>query len=947
MELVAAEPVTTDPVAVAYDEDGRAYVAEMADYPYTDKEHYDADEEGHPTDRNIGRIRLMRDEDGDGRFERSTVFAAGLSWPTGVASWQGGVFVAATPDVWYFKDTDGDGKADIRKKILTGFRKSNVQSVINNPIWSLDHKIVFAGGSNGGTIHSLEEPDAQPVQLRQADFAYDPARRVLALESGGARFGNTFDDWGNRFLCNIRNPAQHVVLPRRYLTRNPYLPVSKALHDSADAGDALPVYRTSPVEPWREMRARRWVAENMNFPKSELIGAGVVTSSAGVTVYRGAAYPSAFKGSIFVADVASNLFYRLRVAPDGVTFRATRADEKVDFVTSDDTWFRPVNFANAPDGTLHVVDMYREVIEHPAAIPDDIHKAIDLEAGRDRGRIYRLAPPRFKLGRPPRLGRAATSELVAHLENESSWWRETAHRLIYERQDHTATPALRRMAHEGRSGLARAAALWSLAGLGDLEITDILGALADPSAGVREHAIRLGEARLASEPRLLAKIVRLARDPEIRVRVQAALSLGGATDARILVALANVARRNPEDPWVRTAVLTSAGSGAPLLLHLLSGKHRAFAASAAGASWCRQLASATGVRGDGTELNRVLAAIADDRVGVEAVYAVLLGTSEGLLRGQRKLGAVVEAASPTVRSKINRFLDRADVVAADAKAPLARRELAIELVGRHDFARAAKILDRVLDAREPQELQLAAVTTLARFSDAGVALQFLPRWMELSPRVRAEIIPALLAREDRIPPLLAAVKAGRIPATQISSAWRAALVHHRSDAIRVEAAKIFGDTTAAGRLAVITRYQAALDAPGDRTHGEDVYRKICSACHRAGEQGNDVGPNLSSVRGWSPEQILTNIIDPNREVAPNFVEYLVELKDGRTVSGLIASESAAAVTLKRADNVQESVLRREMAKMTSSGLSLMPEGLEAAIPPKDMADLLAFLRSVR
>src|SRR5687768_5763779 len=219
------------------------------------------------------------------------------------------------------------------------------------------------------------------------DFRINPLTDDFESRSGGARFGGTFDDWGHRFLCDIRNPAQHVVLPVRYLARNPYLAPRSVLNDMAEAGDQLPVYRISPPEPWRVLRAQRWAGErDIVMPRSELVGAGVVTSSSGITSYRGAAYPEKYRGNVFVCEPAGNLLYRLQLIPDGPTFRANRVDLQAEMVASTDPWFRAVNLVNAPDGTLHVIDMYRENIEHPWSITDDIHAAVDLESGRYRGR---------------------------------------------------------------------------------------------------------------------------------------------------------------------------------------------------------------------------------------------------------------------------------------------------------------------------------------------------------------------------------------------------------------------------------------------------------------------------------------------------------------------------------------------------------------------------------
>ena len=464
MELIAAEPLVYDPVAAAYDEDGRLYVVEMSDYPHVDPDH-DRPFAENTFDPPVGRLKLLTDRDGDGTFDTATVLADRLSWPTGVAVWKGGVFVAATPSIWYIKDTDGDGRAEIREEVFTGFRKYNIQAVMNNLQWGLDHAIYGAGSSNGGEVRRAGEPVGRGVSLLRKDFRFRPGTREFEAMSGGARFGNTFDDWGNRFVCDIRNPIEHVVLPARYLARNPRLAAPRALHDVALAGDAIPMFRISPPEPWREFRARRWAANGKAMPRSELVGAGYLTSSSGVTVYRGDAYPTGFRGQVFLGEVANNLIHREAVEPDGVTFRSRRADPGAEFVASTDTWFRPVNFVSAPDGTLHVLDMYRETIEHPWSIPDDIRAGLDLRSGEDRGRIYRLAPPGFHARPAVKLSHAPTSELVALLEHPNAWHRDSAHRLIFERQDRSAVPLLRAMLREGKGPLARLAALWSLDGL--------------------------------------------------------------------------------------------------------------------------------------------------------------------------------------------------------------------------------------------------------------------------------------------------------------------------------------------------------------------------------------------------------------------------------------------------------------------------------------------------
>jgi putative membrane-bound dehydrogenase-like protein len=931
MDLLAAEPLVASPVAMTYDENGRAYVCEMRDYPYTDKAHHQRNQEN-PTDAAIGTVRLLEDTDGDGVFDKSTVFAEGLSWPTGVACWKGGLFVAATPDIWYLKDTDGDGKADIRRKVFTGFRKFNVQSVMNNLAWSLDNHIHGAGSSNGGQIRHAERPEAKPLLMTRQDFRFDPVTEQFELLSGGARFGGTFDDWGRRFLCDIRNPAQHVVLPQRYLARNPHLAARSALNDMAESGDQLPVHRISQPELWRVLRAKRWAGErDIVMPRSELVGAGVVTSSSGIMCYCGAAYPEKYRGNVFVCECAGNLFYRLQLTPDGPTFKATRVDGNAEMAASTDNWFRPVNFINAPDGTLHVVDMYRENIEHPWSIPDDIHAAVDLESGRERGRIWRLTPPHFKAPKPPRLGRATTAELVAALENPNSWWRETAQRLLFERQDHSAVPALRKMVKRGRTAQARLHALWTLQGLNSLNDEDVLAGLKDSAAGVRENAVKLAEPRVASSSALRDVLFQLASDSDSCVRFQLAFTLGEISDSRAADTLATIAKHDAADAWIRTAVLSSVPNSSDRLLTRLLADAK-FAASPAAAELFRQLGQIVGIRRKDDEILRTLEAARD----ADALLLVALGVGEGLKRAGHSL------RQSTVPRVVDVLLDQARDTAL-AEPPLDTRLKAIQVLAIDDFERVKDALTALLAPKQPQQIQRAAVMALGSFSEAEVAKRLLSGWRTYTPAIRAEVINTMLDSRSRIPALIDAIEGGLVPANQVPFARRAALLRAADATTKERLSQIF--LPSPPRKEIIAKYQAALSMKGDAARGKTVFETACATCHRAGDVGNDVGPNLATIRQWSPDQILINILDPNREVAPNFVGYTVETMDGRTLDGLIAEESASSLTLKRAEGVSETLLRRDITAISGSGLSLMPEGLEGAITVEQMADLIAFLLS--
>lgn len=973
LELLAAEPLTMDPVAIDYDENGLAYVVEMSDYPYTDKAS-DKPFVERTRDLPIGRVRILEDLDGDGKFDRSTIFAEQLSWPTGLAFWKGGVFVAATPDIWYFKDTNGDRKADIRRKVFTGFRKFNVQAVMNNLKTGPDQWIYGAGSSNGGTITHVERKDQPPLVLGRHDFRFDPISERMELISGGARFGNTFDDYGERFLCNIRNPVQHVVLPSHYLARNPLLSVASAIHDAAQAGDTVPVFRISPVEPWRAVRAQRWVQESgQNYPRSETHADGYFTSSSGVTVYRGSAYPPEFYGNVFLGEVAANAIHRQVMQRDGVTFKAERADQKVEFVASTDNWFRPVNFVNAPDGTLHVLDMYRETIEHPWSIPDDIKAQVDLESGRDRGRIYRLTPPGFQLKSPPRLGAATTAEVVMALRHPDSWWRETAQRLLFERQDPTALPLLKELLRSAnpseseakaaakpaessmsenetqrQAALARLHALWCLATLGQLQDEDLVVALQDASPRVREHAIRLAEPRLNTSPDLTKIVMKQVDAEDPRVLFQLAFSCGAATNKEaeeaVAQTLAKLTIKRGEDPWTRVAILSSSSRHAANLARKL------YPASNPDhvVTTLRDLALFLAAPGDLSQVEHFCTELLEiEQRQAYAKTPMRLAVAQGLINGLKRGGKPVSARTSSDQTSLGKFLQLAIQLAeeslGDPKATLAQRLGAIPLQMLREPVVARDQLVKLLKVDEPPELQLAAVRQLSLLPLPEISQLLLDRYRSLSPTLQAEVVESLLSRPERIRLLLDSLEQRTVLTSQVSTARRVLLFKHADETIRARATALFAKDAPGPRQDVLKAYRAALTLSADPERGRVVLRRVCLACHRWKDEGQEVGPNLETIRNRTPDEVLLHVLDPNREVPPNLLEYVVLLKDGRTTTGIIAAETAGSITLRKPEGRQEVLLRQDIDEFYSSGRSLMPEGLEKSVTIQEMADLLMLL----
>ncbi|MBV8881743.1 MAG: hypothetical protein JO332_17430, partial [Planctomycetaceae bacterium] len=466
IDLVAAEPDVMDPVAMAFDEDGRIYVAEMADYPL-----------GPPS----GRIKLLQ-TDAQGVVEKATTFVDKVPYPTGVMPWRGGVLVTAAPDIWFFKDTDGDGKADVKEIVFSGFTEGNQQHRVNGLTFGLDNWIYGTNGDSGGNVRR-GDADGPKVSISGRDYRFRPDYSGFEGVAGRGQYSNTFDEWGNRFINDNSNHIRHPVLPLQYLARNPNLAVASVEDSISDHGGSSVVYPTSKLQ------------ERPN----DQFAAGRFTSACSVTIYKGAAFGDAFQNNAFCCEPVHNLVHRDILEWKGASFVARRAYEKAEFLSSTDNWCRPVNLCVGPDGALYVVDMYRAVIEHPQWIPLEMQKRVDLRAGWDKGRLYRVRPEKGIPSERPLLSRESSEGLVAYFEKPNAWWRQTAQRLLIERNAQEAVGALRKMLVGSKSELARTHAMWTLEGLGALTEADLSKVLTDPltTSPVKAQALKLAEPRLA------------------------------------------------------------------------------------------------------------------------------------------------------------------------------------------------------------------------------------------------------------------------------------------------------------------------------------------------------------------------------------------------------------------------------------------------------------------
>jgi putative membrane-bound dehydrogenase-like protein len=966
VELVAAEPDVQSPVAMDIDEDGRIFLVEMPGYPL----------DVSPT----GRVKLLEDTNGDGRVDRSTLFADNLRLPSGVMRYKRGILVTSPPDLLYLEDTNGDGKADLREVVLTGFARTNPQHAVNHPLYGLDNWIYLAhsGGSDpviyrdlfgdkGKDLTFPSRPELAGLDSRGRGVRLKPEGWKVEALSSRTQYGNAFDVYGRFFAHNNSIHARHEVIAARYLERNPHLLLPSAMADISDHGNGniMPITHGARFDLLTE--------------------AGQFTSACGFTVYAGGAFPADFDGVSFVAEPVHNLVHRDLLTSQGSTFVASRARSDMEFLASTDSWFRPVNLYVGPEGALYVIDYYRPYIEHPEWSSSDLQKNPDvLSTGRDRGRIYRIvsdksAPARAAAG--PRLGSASDAELVQTLTDRNVWRRRTAQRLLVTGNRRGAVPALEQLADTRPSALARLHALWTLEGLGRLEPPRVLQALRDADPGVRENAIILAERWLA-QPQVGAALLALVDDGDARVRFQLLATLGSLDTAAAHAAQERLLVSAIDDEWMQVAALSASSDraaawferalqpGAGLLGAGQIASGLAAGESAGRARFFDRLGGVIAARQKPAELARAIAVVSDPSAPAGDWWraALLEGVARGITgtRGdRRRLGdsqdtllRLAGGDQPRLRraavtllgvsgiepgAATTAALGRTAQVAADTAASPDARVDAITLLALADAAAYQKVFESVVAASEPDVVQIAGVNALGRLSGDAAPAFLLAKWPTLTTPVRSAAATAILARREGSQAMVDALRSGAVKTWMLNFWQKRSLIMNRDERIRADARTLLEESPDA-RARTVARYAAALGGRGSAARGADVFTRTCSMCHQIdGRGGMAMGPDLATVRHRPMPMLLADILEPSRSIAQHYETYQVERASGETLIGVIGEQSPTSITFRQGPGQSVTVRRSEIRQMSVAPQSTMPDALDQQVTPEDMADLLAWL----
>jgi putative membrane-bound dehydrogenase-like protein len=913
LEVVAQQPLVTDPIAMTFDANNRLFVAEKGE------------EAGGGLQ--LGRLRLLEDDDGNGVFDISTIYAENLTNTTALICYNGGIFVGAGGQILYLKDTNNDGVADIRREVFNSFGDSadgtGGQVVISAMAWGLDNRIHVATTGRGGDVISSRSP-AQSVVLSGGSFSFDPRTYLLSGESGSGASGLSFDDRGRRFICTPSNHLEMVMYDSRYAARNPLYTMTPGpvLDLTRDDAENL-IYPISPRRPdggFLPLRSKtsppssRYAVPLLDYPRHFM-------SAGGLVIYRGNAFPPGYVGDAFVADAFANLVHHDQLRQQGIFVTASRAGDEIgaEFLASRDWLFQPSQIINAPDGALYVAGPM-------PFFPTPVNPAAANAAPKvppERGRIYRIVPANFKQPKLPVLAKAPTSELVVMLRHPNGWYRDTAARLLYERQDRASVvPLIGLLFNSQMPSLARMHAFLALAGLQisadgqpgrALMEPHVVKALLDLDDRVREHGVLLAETFIAPDgtisDRLWSQLSNMGGDPSPQVRYQLAFTLGQIRHAGRLQILAEILRADPANPWVQSAVLSSLSEGAPEMFGLLINDGN-FSASTNGQDFLSQLLSIAGAKAQPAEVKqlvREVQGIADARLAFTFVRAL----DNALQRGGSSLSAADSG------SAFAPLYNRALHIALDQDADDSLRKLAFGLLG------ATAVVDPAFSA--------------------GV----IKEWPLLRPGVRLAAMDAMLARPERAAAILTAIKFGTIPAADLSWIQIIFLREHPDSNLHQAAAVFLGQVVNNSGREAVSRFLPSLRMAGSAGRGREIFQAHCAACHVIGKIGNPLGVPLTAANTTNKQDVLIKILDPHRNPPVDYPATVIQTSDGESVIGFIAAQNSVSLRLCDAAGDERDFALANIVSQQNLGISIMSGGLGATLSQQGMANLLEFVSSAQ
>jgi putative membrane-bound dehydrogenase-like protein len=928
VQLFAGEPDVRQPIAMAFDDRGRLWVAEAYSYPIR-----------LPDEQARDRILIFDDEDGDGRFDTRKVFMDTLNLVSGLEVGYGGVWIGAAPYLYFVADRDGDDRPDGPPEVLLdGWAWQDTHETLNAFIWGPDGWLY---GCHGVFTHSRVgkpgTPDEQRVPLNAAIWRYHPTRHEFEVFAHGTSnpWGVDFDDRGQAFLtCCVIPHLFHVIQGGRYLRQ---------------AGDHFNPYTYADIQTIA--RHRHWVGnqwQNVDRARSDSVGGG--HAHAGAMVYLGGAWPEEYRGKLFMNNIHGARINVDALAPAGSGFVGDRAP---DFILTNDVWSQIINLRYGPDGQVTMIDWYDQNQCH--------HKNVE---GHDRsnGRIFKVVYGRPQPARPD-LARQSSGELVAHLTNANDWYVRHARRILAERgKDPQVHEALVRLAAEAPEERHRLRALWALhatQGLNDQRGQAFLG---DPSPFIRGWTIQLLSEQGDVSDAMAERFENLASgDPSPVVRLylaSAAMRLPDDLRWRIVERLAKHEEdaRDHNLPLMNWYVLESlaesdlgrmldvaASSPIPPLFEFAVRRATAVGSPAAFERLTRLL-----VETPEESLPTVLRAMVEGLEGRRRVD-MPAGWSEAYSRLSNLGDAQVESLATAIAVKYGdeRALARLRAIAGDAKTALGRRSAALQALL---SARDPRLADVLLGLLNVPELRSDAVRGLGAYDDPRTPEALLALYSELPPGQKRDAIATLSSRPSYALAMLDAIEQKKLPATDLAADQIGPLRNLKDESVQKRLEQVWGIVrdSPADRAALIAgtrdRLNRAAAPEPDLSLGRTLFAKTCAQCHRLFDAGGRIGPELTGSNRANLDYLLSNVLDPSSVMAKEYAQSVIVTHDGRSLSGIIKPRDDRSVTV---ITPQEEIVlpKDELAEVTPTEKSLMPDDLLKTLDDGQLRSLVAYLAS--
>jgi putative membrane-bound dehydrogenase-like protein len=941
-KLWAADPEIKKPICMAWDERGRLWIAETIDYP----------NELQPEGQGRDRIKICEDTNGDGRADKFTVFAEQLSIPTGMVFANGGLIVVESGHTLFLKDTNGDDKADERRVLFKGWGMGDTHATASNLRYGLDNWIWGTAGYSGfdGTV------GGKRVRFGMGVYRFKPDGSVLEFikSSNNNTWGLGLSEEGIVFGSTANNNVSW------------YMPVPNRFYEA--------------VNGWSAGRMETIADSQAFYPSTEKVRQvdwhHKYTAGAGHALYTARSYPKEFWNRIaFVTEPTGHLIGWFDLQAVGADFKARNLGS---FLASDDEWTAPIMAEVGPDGAVWMIDWYNYIVQHnpvPVGFKNGKGNAYETNLRDKRhGRIYRLNYTAGKASAQSKLAKASGSDLVAALKNDNQLWRMHSQRLLVERGKKDVVSALLKLVRDtsvDEIGLNPGAihALWTLHGLGaagdSAPLKAITTALKHPSAGVRRAAAGVLPRDDASGKALRMSLT----DPDAQVRLAAYLALAespaSVADGEVLFAVL-AAKQISEDRWQADAIASAGVRHQTGFLNAALASDAAVSESAADVVRIVARDYASRAPKDVTTRIASLSKAAPasgaafleglamgwpseqapkfsdgERSSLEAQMGKLPASlkSRLLLVGKRwAIPGLFEKEFASITSELKTAVGNADL------EDKARIDAAKSWVRLADEAGTAKgVLDHItLQTSPPLAVGLIAALGESRADETG--REVLGRWSKFTPAQRKAGLAMLLRRSEWARALLDAVEAKELQVGDLGPEHWQQLRNSQNRSVAARAREISdaAKPISADREEVVKKFLPAAKTPGDVGRGKEVFAASCAVCHKLNGQGSLIGPELTGVGARPMEDVLVDILDPNRSVESNYRLWNVTTKDGETLSGRLDAETQTSIELLDLTGQKHTFQRKEIASLEASTLSIMPTGLEA-IGDKDLASLLAYL----